>query len=227
MSRRLSACIAFLLPSPLLLGCDRCYCLLWERERATYTPLAAYGLTAQQRVAFVGRAFAEDEMPLLAVARHTAAPLAANSREASLVTSAPALMAFGAGTLLVLPLTARGALLGALVADYDVPGRQFTPREMTLSAGIANQVAGALEGALLGIPSIAVSLQYDEQARYDLGKCERLAVSFFLRVGGDKLLGRRRHPARGIEFESQSRREALGFRIAPPAGDNERNRRPA
>jgi serine phosphatase RsbU (regulator of sigma subunit) len=49
----------------------------------------------------------------------------------------------------VLPLTARGALLGALVADYDVPGRQFTPREMTLYAGIANQVAGALEGALL------------------------------------------------------------------------------
>jgi serine phosphatase RsbU (regulator of sigma subunit)/putative methionine-R-sulfoxide reductase with GAF domain len=134
---------------PLLLGCDRCYCLLWEREHATYTPLAAYGLTAQQHVAFVGRAFAEDEMPLLAVARHTAAPLAANSRKESLATSAPALAAFGAGTLLVLPLMARGALLGALVADYNAPGRQFTPREMTLYTGIANQVAGALEGALL------------------------------------------------------------------------------
>jgi serine phosphatase RsbU (regulator of sigma subunit) len=134
---------------PLLLGCDRCYCLLWERERAIYTPLAAYGLTAQQRMAFVGKAFTEDETPLLAVARHAAAPLAASNHESSLATSAPALAAFGAGSLLALPLTARGALLGALVADYNAPGRQFTPREMTLYSGIANQVAGALEGALL------------------------------------------------------------------------------
>jgi serine phosphatase RsbU (regulator of sigma subunit)/putative methionine-R-sulfoxide reductase with GAF domain len=134
---------------PLLLGCDRCYCLLWERDRAVYTPLAAYGLTAEQRATFVGRAFAEAETPLLAVARHTAAPLSADSRETRLTVFAPALAAFGAGTLLALPLMAHGALLGALIADYDVQGRQFTPREMTLYAGIANQVAGALEGALL------------------------------------------------------------------------------
>jgi serine phosphatase RsbU (regulator of sigma subunit)/putative methionine-R-sulfoxide reductase with GAF domain len=134
---------------PLLLGCDRCYCLLWERERAIYTPLAAYGLTAQQRAAFVGKPFTEDETPLLAVARHAAAPLAASGHESSLATSAPALAAFGAGSLLALPLTARGALLGALIADYNTPGHQFTPREMTLYSGIANQVAGALEGAQL------------------------------------------------------------------------------
>ncbi len=134
---------------PLLLGCDRCYCLLWGRERAAYTPLAAYGLTAEQRAMFVGRAFGEAETPLLAVARHLAAPFAVDSRETLLTAFAPALAAFGAGTLLALPLMARGALLGALVADYDVPERQFTPREMTLYAGIANQVAGALEGALL------------------------------------------------------------------------------
>jgi serine phosphatase RsbU (regulator of sigma subunit)/putative methionine-R-sulfoxide reductase with GAF domain len=134
---------------PLLLGCDRCYCLLWERERAIYTPLAAYGLTAQQRAAFVGKPFTEDETPLLAVARHAAAPLAASNHESSLAASAPALAAFGAGSLLALPLTARGALLGALVADYNTPGHQFTPREMTLYSGIANQVAGALEGAQL------------------------------------------------------------------------------
>jgi serine phosphatase RsbU (regulator of sigma subunit)/putative methionine-R-sulfoxide reductase with GAF domain len=134
---------------PLLLGCDRCYCLLWERERAVYTPLAAYGLTDEQRATFVGRAFGEAELPLLAVARQAAAPLTADSRESLLAGSAPVLAAFGAGTLLALPLTARGTMLGALVADYDSPGRQFTPREMTLYTGIANQVAGALEGALL------------------------------------------------------------------------------
>jgi serine phosphatase RsbU (regulator of sigma subunit)/putative methionine-R-sulfoxide reductase with GAF domain len=134
---------------PLLLGCDRCFLVLWERERATYTPLAAYGLTAQQRAGFVGRPFPEDEAPLLSVARHMAAPLAVTNLELSLAASAPTLASFGAGSLLALPLTARGALLGALVADYDEPGHQFTAREMTLYSGIANQVAGALEGALL------------------------------------------------------------------------------
>jgi serine phosphatase RsbU (regulator of sigma subunit) len=135
------------LPS-LLLGCDRCYCLLWDRERAVFTPLSAYGLSAEQRANFIGRPFAEETAPLLAVARHTMAPITAGSTESPGV-SAPILSAFGGGALLALPLTARGAILGILVADYDPPTHQFTPREMTLYTGIANQVAGALESALL------------------------------------------------------------------------------
>ncbi|HEX9370255.1 MAG TPA: GAF domain-containing SpoIIE family protein phosphatase [Roseiflexaceae bacterium] len=135
------------LPS-LLLGCDRCYCLLWDRERAVFAPLSAYGLSAEQRANFIGRPFAEDAAPLLAVARHTMAPFTAGSTEFP-VASAPILSAFGGGALLALPLTARGAILGILVADYDPPTHQFTPREMTLYTGIANQVAGALESALL------------------------------------------------------------------------------
>jgi serine phosphatase RsbU (regulator of sigma subunit)/putative methionine-R-sulfoxide reductase with GAF domain len=134
---------------PLLLGCDRCYCLLWERDRARFTPLAAYGLTAAQRKQLIGQSFDEGSAPLLSVARHSMTPVAANGRDAPLAVSAPALAGFGAAALLVLPLTARGAMLGALVADYGPSAHHFTPREMTLYTGIANQVAGALESALL------------------------------------------------------------------------------
>jgi serine phosphatase RsbU (regulator of sigma subunit)/putative methionine-R-sulfoxide reductase with GAF domain len=134
---------------PLLLGCDRCYCLLWERERARFMPLAAYGLTPAQREQLIGQPFDEGAAPLLAVARHSMAPIAANGHDSPLASSAPTLAAFGAEALLALPLTARGAMLGALVADYGPPPHRFTQREMTLYAGIANQVAGALESALL------------------------------------------------------------------------------
>jgi serine phosphatase RsbU (regulator of sigma subunit)/putative methionine-R-sulfoxide reductase with GAF domain len=134
---------------PLLLGCDRCFCLLWDRTRAGFTPLAAYGLTPDQRAHFLGRMFDESAAPLLGVARHTMAPITAQGHDTPIATSVPALAAFGAETLLALPLTARGAMLGMLVADYGPLAHHFTPREMTLYAGIANQVAGALESALL------------------------------------------------------------------------------
>jgi serine phosphatase RsbU (regulator of sigma subunit)/putative methionine-R-sulfoxide reductase with GAF domain len=134
---------------PLLLGCDRCYCLLWDRERAVFTPLAAYGLTAEQRSGFIGQPFSEADAPLLAVARHMMTPVKTDGRDSPLTASVPALARFGGAALLALPLTARGAMLGVLVADYSPPAHQFTAREMTLYAGIGTQVAGALESALL------------------------------------------------------------------------------
>src|SRR6185503_13885979 len=134
---------------PLLLGCDRCYCLLWERERAAFAALAAYGLTTEQRAGFVGRSFTEAEAPLLAAARHALVPIELGGDGSSVAVAAPILSAFGGTALLALPLTARGALLGILVADYDSPDHHWTQRELTLYLGIANQVAGALENALL------------------------------------------------------------------------------
>ncbi len=134
---------------PLLLGCDRCYCLTWQREGASFTPLAAYGITPTQHIAFIGAAFDENEAPLLAEARRAMAPLALPDARSRTYMCPPILEPFGGGALLALPLTARGATLGMLVADYDDAAHQFTARELTLYAGIANQVAGALESALL------------------------------------------------------------------------------
>jgi serine phosphatase RsbU (regulator of sigma subunit)/putative methionine-R-sulfoxide reductase with GAF domain len=133
----------------LLLGCDRCYCLLWDRERGVFTPLAAYGLPPEQRAALIGQPIAESEAPLLAAARHSMASVTTGGLGSPVSISAPALSTFGGGVLLALPLTARGAMLGVLVADYGSASHRFTTREMTLYTGIANQVAGALESALL------------------------------------------------------------------------------
>jgi serine phosphatase RsbU (regulator of sigma subunit)/putative methionine-R-sulfoxide reductase with GAF domain len=134
---------------PLLLGCDRCYVLVWNRERGTFTPLAAYGLTLDQRAEFVGRPFDEADAPVLAEARRTMTPIALDDASHRVYMCPPILGRFGGGALLALPLTARGAPLGMLIADYDGAERRFTAREMALYTGMANQIAGALESALL------------------------------------------------------------------------------
>ncbi|MBK9712014.1 MAG: SpoIIE family protein phosphatase [Kouleothrix sp.] len=149
---------------PLLLGCNRCYCLIWSREHATFTPLAAYGLTSEQRAAFVGRPFDESAAPLLAEARRTMTPIPLDQARGRQYMCPPILAPFGGGALLALPLTARGAPLGMLLADYDAPEHLFTGRELTLYTGMANQVAGALESALLA-QEAAEAARLEEELR--------------------------------------------------------------
>jgi serine phosphatase RsbU (regulator of sigma subunit)/putative methionine-R-sulfoxide reductase with GAF domain len=149
---------------PLLLGCDRCFVLVWSRERGTFTPLAAYGLTLDQRAAFIGRPFDEAAAPLLGEARRTMTAIAIGDAQSRQYLCPPILEPFGGDALLALPLTARGAALGMLVADYDPPGHAFAPREMTLYSGMANQIAGALEGALLA-QEAAEAARLDEELR--------------------------------------------------------------
>jgi serine phosphatase RsbU (regulator of sigma subunit)/putative methionine-R-sulfoxide reductase with GAF domain len=149
---------------PLLLGCDRCYVLVWSRERGIFTPLAAYGLTPEQRAMFIGKSFDEAAAPLLAEARRTMMPIELDEAQARQYMCPPILGPFGGGALVALPLTARGATLGMLVADYSLPDHRFTPREMTLYAGIANQIAGALESALLA-QEAAEAARLDEELR--------------------------------------------------------------
>src|ERR1044072_7998679 len=51
-----------------------------------------------------------------------------------------------------------------LVADYDPPGHTLAAREMTLYSGMANQIAGALESALLA-QEAADAVRLDEELR--------------------------------------------------------------
>jgi len=134
---------------PLLLGCDRCYCLVPDREQNALVPLGAYGLTREQRAGFLGRPITEDQAPLLAEVIRSGAPVAVEDAGARPFVCPPILEPFGGQTLLALPLRARGSIGGVLVLDYNQPRKRFTQTEMTLALGIANQVAGALESAWL------------------------------------------------------------------------------
>src|SRR5262249_1320792 len=124
----------------------------------------AYGLTAEQRAAFIGKPFDEATAPLLAEARRTMTAIAVGEAQSRQYLCPPILEPFGGDALLALPLTARGAALGMLVAAYDPPGHAFDSREMTLYSGMANQIAGALESALLA-QEAAEAARLDEELR--------------------------------------------------------------
>lgn len=140
---------------PLLLGCNRCYCLLWTRE-ARFALLAAYGLPRALRDQLVGLSVALDEAPLLAGLHVPADDGAATTRPLVLQRAGarselwPALIGpAGSGTLVALPMLARASLLGALILDWDDPDIELDSRQINLSTGAAAQVAGALESLLL------------------------------------------------------------------------------
>jgi GAF domain-containing protein len=149
---------------PLLLGCERCHCLLWNREDAALTPVAAYGLTRDQRAAYLGRPIAEAESPLLAELIRTAAPVMVEDAAVHPGICPQVLEAFGGRALLAVPLRSRGATLGALLLDYAQPRPRFVGRELTLSIGIANQVAAAVESALLA-QEAAEAARLEEELR--------------------------------------------------------------
>ncbi|HLF00842.1 MAG TPA: GAF domain-containing protein, partial [Anaerolineales bacterium] len=74
----------------------------------------------------------------------------ADPQNSPLTTGVHAIMrALNAQCLMIVPLLARGQVIGTVGIDTDEPGRFFTPAEMTLAETIAVQAAGAIENARL------------------------------------------------------------------------------
>ena len=150
---------------PLLLGCQRCYCILWHCQERRFTLLAAYGLAHAERHTIVGQSFGEEDSPLLTEVCRTQTPLTFNNPEGGQPTGCPRILDdLGCGALLALPLTARGATLGLLLADHHDMAEPFAPRRLTLYRGIASQIAGALESALLA-QEAAANAHLEEELR--------------------------------------------------------------
>ncbi|HLF01025.1 MAG TPA: GAF domain-containing protein, partial [Anaerolineales bacterium] len=74
----------------------------------------------------------------------------ADPQNSPLTTGVHAIMrALNAQCLMIVPLLARGQVIGTVGIDTDEPGRLFTPAEMMLAETIAVQTAGAIENARL------------------------------------------------------------------------------
>jgi serine phosphatase RsbU (regulator of sigma subunit)/GAF domain-containing protein len=152
---------------PLLIGCERCYMLIWDRDAAAFVLMAAHGLPAQRRAGLLGLKTRPEEAPLLERVRAAAIGQGAPMR-LEVVSAAQAnadqwpglITAAGSGTLVALPIAARSSLLGALVLDYNAPAAAVGGRQASLYAGAATQVGGALESLLL-------AQEADEAARLE------------------------------------------------------------
>jgi serine phosphatase RsbU (regulator of sigma subunit)/putative methionine-R-sulfoxide reductase with GAF domain len=149
---------------PLLLGCQRCYCLIYDREAELFVFEAAYGIGSERRALLIGQRLRPSDAPLLAALHMSDA---AHSRPIELHDAAahahlwPQLIPVTqSGSLVVVPILARTSLLAAMVLDYNDPHHQLNARQVNLFSGVAAQVASALESVLLAVEA-------DEAARLE------------------------------------------------------------
>jgi GAF domain-containing protein len=140
--------------TPILVGVDRCMVLLWDEARRQYLPAQQYGVSGELEEEFGRLAFGEGEFPLLDNLRDRKEPVTvSDALEGGLVPRAVA-ERFGIRSLLALPLVTKGETLGAMLVDFEGTLHHFPENHKALLAGIAGQLAMAVENYRL----------YDEMA---------------------------------------------------------------
>jgi serine phosphatase RsbU (regulator of sigma subunit)/putative methionine-R-sulfoxide reductase with GAF domain len=143
---------------PLLVGCERCCCLLWEREERRFRIAAAYGFQRCGVTDLIGQNLTEQQAPLLMRLVDEAEPLLLRNAARNAGELAPLIERCRSGTLVLLPIVARNSLLGVLLLDYDRPDLQFNRRQMAIYTSSVSQIASALESALLAREAAAAAL---------------------------------------------------------------------
>jgi sigma-B regulation protein RsbU (phosphoserine phosphatase) len=126
---------------PMLAGVNLCALFLWDESDAVFVPYAAYGFNPEQQVAFDQWYIASGDVPAFDDLLFDKAPIALPS------TVSPALNFESA---LLLPLLARGEVMGAMLVDYrnDQSG-ELDEERLAIMRGIAYQTAAAAENARL------------------------------------------------------------------------------
>ncbi len=133
----------------LLLGCDRVFCLLWQRDERAWSLAAMWGRTDLELGLLHSDDSADPALALLESVRNAGEPeLVAFEHKAKLEQST-LLPACDYGAVLALPLTTRANTLGVLLLDKAAVDAAWMPRQVTIATGIAGQIAAAVEGALL------------------------------------------------------------------------------
>jgi serine phosphatase RsbU (regulator of sigma subunit) len=126
---------------PMLAGVNRCALFLWDESDELFAPLTAYGFSPEQRAIFDQWYVAPGDVPAFDDLQFDKAPTAMPS------TAFPALNFESA---LLLPLLARGEVMGAMLVDYrsDQAG-ELDEERLAIMRGIAYQTAAAAENARL------------------------------------------------------------------------------
>ncbi len=141
--------------APMLVGVDRCALLLWDECAAAFTPAAAYGLTPAQQAAFDQWRISPGDVPALDRLWLVKEPVFIRDAAADPRLSGTVVAALDIESQLLLPLLARGEVLGAMLVDYrgdwpevsDLGG--LDDERLAIIRGIAYQTASAVENARL------------------------------------------------------------------------------
>lgn len=140
--------------TPMLVGVDRCTLLLWDESAQAFVPAAAYGLNPFEREIFDGWRIAPGDALAFDQLRLMRTPVVVRDAESDPRLSGLALSELGFESLSLLPLLARGEVLGAMLVNHREDVSEFEERvlsneRMMILQGIANQAAAAVESTRL------------------------------------------------------------------------------
>jgi serine phosphatase RsbU (regulator of sigma subunit) len=133
---------------PLLVGIRKCAFYLWDEQERAFLLSASYGIDVQQE----NLLFYENDVPALAHLLETGQTLFVHDPVEELHLPA-ASVSESTGTLVLLPLTARGQVLGAFLVAHEIfePTSQkaFNEQDLSILQGIAHQAAITVENIRL------------------------------------------------------------------------------
>ncbi|MCK4315262.1 MAG: GAF domain-containing protein, partial [Anaerolineae bacterium] len=141
--------------TPMLVGVGRCALLLWDEPAAAFVPAAAYGLNPAQQATCDRWHIAPGDVPAFDHLRLSKAPIVIHDTATDPRVAGAGISALGFESLLLLPLLARGAVLGTMLVDCrsEQPGlsasEQLNDERLAIIQGIAYQTASAVENARL------------------------------------------------------------------------------
>jgi sigma-B regulation protein RsbU (phosphoserine phosphatase) len=154
--------------TPMLVGVEWCIIFLWETEHAVFRPAQAYGIPGDIEAALLGRRYAPGDFPLLDAIRESddLLTLDAFSDWGDLIPSgfADDFVAYlpsatgrnmshqaqdEAHSLLALPLSVKGDVLGVMLLEESAPSGRLRERRLEIITGIAQQTALAVQNDLL------------------------------------------------------------------------------
>ena len=135
--------------TPILAGVDRSAILLWDPDTETFVPAQTHGLAPELRETFDHMLFPPGAMPALDLIRWDKSPLLVNAARDGLLIPRDLAETLSIHEMLLLPLLARGDLVGAMMVDYAGRPHAFSERLIDMLIGIANQAAMVIQSARL------------------------------------------------------------------------------
>jgi serine phosphatase RsbU (regulator of sigma subunit)/putative methionine-R-sulfoxide reductase with GAF domain len=154
--------------TPMLIGVDACALFLTDQGGESLLPYKQYGLSPQAQTAFWELRLSPLDPPARELGSGRAYALASDTPELANVEAA-----HGGGSLALLPVTARGELVGLMAVDCSGPFRHLTEHRLGILNGIAAQVSIAVESDRLRQEAAE-----QERMKQELAVAKRIQISF-------------------------------------------------
>jgi sigma-B regulation protein RsbU (phosphoserine phosphatase) len=141
--------------TPILVGVECCIVFLWDDAESIFRPAQAYGVSRDAHAALLAQRYAPGDFPLLDDLRERDSPVVhaldtpgAGWIPPDFIAHFP-LASGGSGSLLAVPLSVKGDLLGVMVLEEVHAPRRSRGRWLEIINGIAHQAALAVQSDLL------------------------------------------------------------------------------